>query len=66
MLINNPKILDNSDTPFQLKSEARFESRVDLTLFQEESSRKVMSKLNNEKLGMSLVGDTVDLGKLFI
>lgn len=50
----------------KLKSEARFESRVDLTLFQEESFRKVMSKLNNEKIGMCLVGDSVGLGKSFI
>ncbi len=50
----------------KLKSEARFESRVDLTLFQEESCRKVMSKLNNDKIGMCLVGDSVGLGKSFI
>ena len=50
----------------KLKSEARFESRVDLTLFQEESCRKVMSKLNNDKIGMCLVGDSVGLGKSYI
>ncbi|MGD0281431.1 MAG: helicase-related protein [Dissulfurispiraceae bacterium] len=50
----------------KLKSEARFESRVTLTMFQEESFRKVMSKLNNEKIGMCLVGDSVGLGKSFI
>jgi len=50
----------------KLKSEARFESRVDLTLFQEESCRKVLSKLNNDKIGMCLVGDSVGLGKSFI
>lgn len=50
----------------KLKSEARFESRVDLTLFQEESCRKVMSKLQNDKIGMCLVGDSVGLGKSFI
>ncbi len=50
----------------KLKSEARFESRVTLTMFQEESFRKVMSKLNNDKIGMCLVGDSVGLGKSFI
>lgn len=50
----------------KLKSEARFESRVSLTVFQEESFRKVMSKLNNDKIGMCLLGDSVGLGKSFI
>jgi hypothetical protein len=50
----------------KLKSDPRFESRVDLTRFQEESCRKVMSKLNNDKIGMCLVGDSVGLGKSFI
>ncbi|MBI4378951.1 MAG: DEAD/DEAH box helicase family protein, partial [Nitrospinae bacterium] len=50
----------------KLKSDPSFESRVNLTLFQEESFRKVMSKLNNEKIGMCLVSDSVGLGKSFI
>ncbi len=50
----------------KLKSEARFESRVSLTMFQEESFRKVMAKLNNDKIGMCLLGDSVGLGKSFI
>ncbi|MBI5192980.1 MAG: DEAD/DEAH box helicase family protein [Nitrospirae bacterium] len=50
----------------KLKADPRFESRVNLTLFQEESHRKVMSKLTNDKIGMCLVGDSVGLGKSFI
>ncbi|MDP2724789.1 MAG: SNF2-related protein, partial [Syntrophales bacterium] len=50
----------------KLKTEARFETRVDLTLFQEESVRKVMARLNNAKIGMCLIGDSVGLGKSFI
>src|SRR3990172_4259857 len=50
----------------KLKADPRFESRVNLTLFQEESLRKVMSKLTNDKIGMCLVGDSVGLGKSFI
>jgi len=50
----------------KLKSEARFESRVTLTLFQEESFRKAIAKLSNDKIGMCLVGDSVGLGKSFI
>lgn len=50
----------------KLKSEARFESRVSLTLFQEESFRKAMAKLNNDKIGVCLVSDSVGLGKSFI
>lgn len=50
----------------KLKTEARFETRVDLTLFQEESVRKVMARLNNSKIGMCLIGDSVGLGKSFI
>lgn len=50
----------------KLKADPRFESRVNLTLFQEESYRKVMSKLTNDKIGMCLVGDSVGLGKSYI
>lgn len=50
----------------KLKSDIRFESRVDLTLFQAESVRKVMARLENGKIGMCLVGDSVGLGKSFI
>lgn len=50
----------------RLKAEEKFESKVDLTLFQEESFRKVMLRLNNNNIGMCLVGDSVGLGKSFI
>ena len=50
----------------KIKSDPRFESRVTLTLFQEESFCKVMSKLNNDKIGMCLLGDSVGLGKSYI
>lgn len=50
----------------KLKTDPRFESRVDLTLFQAESVLKVMARLENDRIGMCLVGDSVGLGKSFI
>jgi superfamily II DNA or RNA helicase len=43
-----------------------FETRVDLTLFQEESVKKVLARLRNPKIGMCLLADSVGLGKSFI
>ncbi len=49
-----------------LRAETFFETRVDLTLFQEESVRKVLARLRNPKIGMCLLADSVGLGKSFI
>ncbi|MBW6486247.1 MAG: DEAD/DEAH box helicase family protein [Syntrophobacterales bacterium] len=57
---------DDIEIEETLKHEERFESRTDLTLFQEESYRKVKSRLDNPKIGMCLVGDSVGLGKSYI
>ncbi len=50
----------------KLKLEEGFETRVSLTVFQEESVRKVLARLYNHKIGMCLLGDSVGLGKSFI
>lgn len=57
---------DDIEIEESLKNEERFESRTDLTLFQEESYRKVKARLDNPKIGMCLVGDSVGLGKSYI
>jgi superfamily II DNA or RNA helicase len=57
---------DDIEIEEKLRHEARFESRTDLTLFQEESYRKVKARLDNPKIGMCLVGDSVGLGKSYI
>ncbi|MDY0082730.1 MAG: SNF2-related protein [Ignavibacteriaceae bacterium] len=49
-----------------LRAESFFETRVDLTLFQDESTKKVLSRLRNPKIGMCLLADSVGLGKSFI
>ncbi|MCX8009817.1 MAG: DEAD/DEAH box helicase family protein, partial [Ignavibacteria bacterium] len=50
----------------KLRASTFFESRVDLTLFQEESVKKVLARLRNPKIGMCLLADSVGLGKSFI
>ena len=57
---------DDIEIEESLKNEERFESRTDLTLFQEESYRKVKARLDNPKIGICLVGDSVGLGKSYI
>lgn len=57
---------DDIEIEEKLKSEEFFETRVDLTLFQEESVRKVLSRLYNHRIGMCLLADSVGLGKSFI
>lgn len=57
---------DDIEIEEKLKSEERFETRTDLTRFQEESYRKVKARLDNPKIGMCLVGDSVGLGKSYI
>lgn len=57
---------DDIEIEEALKNEERFESRTDLTLFQEESYRKAKARLDNPRIGMCLVGDSVGLGKSYI
>ena len=57
---------DDIEIEEKLRAETFFESRVDLTLFQEESVKKVLSRLRNPKIGMCLLADSVGLGKSFI
>ena len=49
-----------------LRADKFYESRIDLTLFQEESVRKILHRLNNPKIGMCLLADSVGLGKSYI
>ncbi|MBF0345376.1 MAG: DEAD/DEAH box helicase family protein [Nitrospirae bacterium] len=57
---------DDIEIEEKLKADSKFESRVTLTLFQEESYRKVMAKLTNGKIGMCFVADSVGLGKSYV
>ena len=57
---------DDIEIEEKLRAETFFESRVDLTLFQEESVKKVLARLRNPKIGMCLLADSVGLGKSFI
>jgi len=57
---------DDIEIEENLRAETFFETRVDLTLFQEESVKKVLARLRNPKIGMCLLADSVGLGKSFI
>ncbi|MCB9336463.1 MAG: DEAD/DEAH box helicase family protein [Flavobacteriales bacterium] len=57
---------DDIEIEENLRAETFLQSRVDLTLFQEESVKKVIARLRNPKIGMCLVADSVGLGKSFI
>lgn len=57
---------DDIEIEEKIRSEEFFETRVDLTLFQEESVRKVLARLYNHRIGMCLLADSVGLGKSFI
>lgn len=46
--------------------EETFERKNTLTVFQNESVRKALNRLNDKKIGMCLVGDSVGLGKSYI
>jgi len=48
------------------KNDDRFESRLSLALFQAESVGKVIDRLENKYLKMSLLADSVGLGKSFV
>lgn len=57
---------DDIEIEENLRAETFFETRVDLTLFQEESVKKVLARLHNPKIGMCMLADSVGLGKSFI
>lgn len=57
---------DDIEIEENLRAETFFETRVDLTLFQDESVKKVLARLRNPKIGMCLLADSVGLGKSFI
>lgn len=50
----------------KLKTEEVFERKNTLTTFQQESVRKALNRLNDKKVGMCLIGDSVGLGKSYI
>lgn len=50
----------------KLKTEEVFERKNTLTAFQQESVRKALNRLNDKKVGMCLIGDSVGLGKSYI
>jgi phosphatidylserine/phosphatidylglycerophosphate/cardiolipin synthase-like enzyme len=54
---------DDIEIEEKLKLEDVFERKNTLTVFQQESVRKVLNRLNDKKIGMCLVGDSVGLGK---
>jgi len=57
---------DDIELEEQLKNEEAFERKNSLTVFQQESVRKALSRLNDKKIGMCLIGDSVGLGKSYI
>ena len=50
----------------KIKLEEQFEKKNTLTVFQQESVRKAINRLNDKRIGMCLVGDSVGLGKSYI
>lgn len=57
---------DDIEIEEKLKLEETFERKNTLTVFQQESVRKALNRLNDKKIGMCLVGDSVGLGKSYI
>jgi len=57
---------DDIEIEEKLKSEEVFERKNTLTVFQQESVRKALNRLNDKKIGMCLIGDSVGLGKSYI
>ena len=57
---------DDIEIEEKLKLEDTFERKNTLTVFQQESVRKALNRLNDKKIGMCLVGDSVGLGKSYI
>ncbi len=57
---------DDIEIEEKMKTEEAFEKKNTLTVFQQESVRKALSRLNDKKIGMCLIGDSVGLGKSYI
>jgi superfamily II DNA or RNA helicase len=50
----------------KVKLEDGYEKKNTLTTFQQESVRKALNRLNDKRIGMCLIGDSVGLGKSYI
>lgn len=57
---------DDIEIEERTKHEEVFERKNTLTVFQQESVRKALNRLNDKKIGMCLIGDSVGLGKSYI
>src|SRR5690606_22562362 len=57
---------DDIEIEEKLKLEEIFERKNTLTVFQQESVRKALNRLNDKNIGMCLSGDSVGLGKSYI
>lgn len=57
---------DDIEIEEKIKHEEVFERKNTLTTFQQESVRKALNRLNDKKIGMCLIGDSVGLGKSYI
>lgn len=57
---------DDIEIEEKTKNEEAFERKNTLTVFQQESVRKALNRLNDPKIGMCLIGDSVGLGKSYI
>ena len=57
---------DDIEIEEKVKLEDGFEKKNTLTVFQQESVRKAINRLNDKRIGMCLVGDSVGLGKSYI
>ncbi len=57
---------DDIEIEEQIKLEEKFVKKNTLTVFQQESVRKALNRLNDKRIGMCLIGDSVGLGKSYI
>lgn len=57
---------DDIELEEKIKLEEKYESKNSLTVFQKESVRKAINRLNDKRIGMCLIGDSVGLGKSYI
>lgn len=57
---------DDIELEEKIKLEDGYEKKNTLTTFQQESVRKALNRLNDKRIGMCLIGDSVGLGKSYI
>lgn len=57
---------DDIEIEEKMKLEEVYKRKNSLTVFQEESVRKALNRLNDKRIGMCLIGDSVGLGKSYI